>query len=392
MAKKTNYEKNGHQYYRTSATLGKDVNGKPIRKEFYGKNKKEAEAKRDEYLTKIKSDGLMVNFDKVVFHDLFKVWLFEVNKISVKDSTFEREEGIYRNYIVKCPFISLALNQIKPIAVQRYYSELGKTKTRTQILHVNKLLRKFFNYAVREEYITRNPCHRIVMPEGISRDNSSTFEIESSKIDPFDKEEIYVIKEKSATSQLGLLFLLALGTGLRQGELLGLTLKDTDIMNKEVIVNKTLKVVKIFDNDRGTYKTLLGSPKTKSSVRKVPIPTALVSKLEQHIAEQKEKFFNLNKEFVEDSLIFTSSTGKPLNGRNISKSWMRFLKKSGIRYRNFHNLRHTYATQLFEADVPLKTVQVLLGHSSIDQTANTYTHVMPKKKISDVDKINFLFE
>ena len=72
-------------------------------------------------------------------------------------------------------------------------------------------------------------------------------------------------------------------------------------------------------------------------------------------------------------------------------SYKNLLIKAGIIHKKFHALRHTYATKLFERDVPLKTVQILLGHSDIYITANTYTHVIPREKITAVEKLNDLF-
>ena len=83
MAVKTNYEKNGNNYFRVTATIGKKSDGKPIRKEFYGKSKKEAETKKDEYLNNLKS-GLNLDFDKITVGNLFHIWLFEIIKVSNK--------------------------------------------------------------------------------------------------------------------------------------------------------------------------------------------------------------------------------------------------------------------------------------------------------------------
>ncbi len=93
MAVNTNYEKNGNNYCRVTATVGKKADGKPIRKEFYGKNKKEAENKRDEYIKGLNL-GLNSNFNKITLGELIKTWLFEVVKIYASHSTMDRYEGI----------------------------------------------------------------------------------------------------------------------------------------------------------------------------------------------------------------------------------------------------------------------------------------------------------
>ncbi len=98
MAVKTNYRKNGKDYYRVTATIDKKADGKPIRKEFYGKSKKEAEQKRDEYLRNI-ANGLNTDYENAELVPLMELWLFEVIKPSnkIKEITFERYESIFRN-------------------------------------------------------------------------------------------------------------------------------------------------------------------------------------------------------------------------------------------------------------------------------------------------------
>lgn len=100
MAVKINYSKNGNDYFRVTVSMGRNSDGKLIRKEFYGKSKKDAESKRDEYLSGIKN-GLSIDYKEIVFGKLLHSWLFEIVRVSnkIKPSTFQRYEGIYRNYI-----------------------------------------------------------------------------------------------------------------------------------------------------------------------------------------------------------------------------------------------------------------------------------------------------
>lgn len=125
MARKTNYNKNGNEYYRVTATIGRDANGKLIRKEFYGKSKKEAEDKRDEYLNGIKN-GLNIDYANISLGELMHLWLFEIIRISskIKPSTFQRYEGIYRNYILNSEIYGMKLCDLKAIQIQRYYNKL----------------------------------------------------------------------------------------------------------------------------------------------------------------------------------------------------------------------------------------------------------------------------
>lgn len=158
MARKTNYSKNGTDYYRVTAAIGRDSEGKLIRKEFYGKSKTEAEEKRDDYLSWIRN-GLNIDFNNVVLGDLMHAWLFEVVRINVKASSFERYEGIYRNYIKNSVIYGIKLNELHSIQIQRFYNKLFSSGSSfSSIRYINKLLKSFFSYSVDEGYLIKNPC------------------------------------------------------------------------------------------------------------------------------------------------------------------------------------------------------------------------------------------
>ncbi|HID0817714.1 site-specific integrase [Clostridium botulinum] len=388
MGRKINYVKNGKEYYRVTVSIGRDSNGKLIRKEFYGSSKKDAENKRDEYLDNIKK-GLNVDYKNTVLGELMHSWLFEIVRVSnkIKPSTFQRYEGIYRNYVKDSDIYGVKISNLKTIHLQRYYNALyAKGKTSNIIKNLNKLLKNFFNYATDEGYILKNPCSgkRIVIP--------GESETQERKIEVFSDEEINALKIALKGHRLKFLILLALGTGLRQGELLGLKWSDIDINNKQLKVERSIKQVNIISsNGSREYKTIVQSPKTKNSIRTVPMPSNLISDLKEHSKLQKQEKLKCGNSYNDTDYVFTTEIGNTMNARNVTKSYERLLKKAKIPYKKFHSLRHTYATKLFEVNVPLKTVQMLLGHSDISITANIYTHVMPKEKVKAVEKLNNLF-
>ncbi len=388
MAVKTNYSKNGNDYYRVTASIGRDSKGKLIRKEFYGKSKKDAENKRDEYLNGIKN-GLNADYQNTILGDLMHSWLFEVVRVSnkTKPSTFQRYEGIYRNYVMDSEIYGLILYNLKTIQLQRYYNKLYKNgKSSNVIKTLNKLLKTFFNYAVGEGYLLKNPCSgkRIVIP--------GEEETPKKEVETFSTEEILKFKEFIENHRLKALFLLALGTGLRQGELLGLKWSDFDNEYKTLKVQRSIKQVNIISaNGEKEYKTIEQTPKSKNSIRVVPIPSSLIPVLKEHKTQQKLEKVKAGPSYIENNFVFTTELGKTIDARNLLRSYKRILTRAGITYRKFHALRHTYATKLFEAGVPLKTVQMLLGHSDISVTANIYTHVMPEEKTQAVERLNNLF-
>ncbi|WP_125153142.1 tyrosine-type recombinase/integrase [Clostridium rectalis] len=386
MARKINYKKNGKEYFRVTVSIGRDSNGKLIRKEFYGKSKKEAENKRDEYLSGIKN-GLNIDFSNCEFGKTFFNWLFEVMKVKVKPSSFQKYEGIYRNYLKDTQIYGIKLKELKTLQLQRHYNNLFKNgKSSNSIKTLNKLLKTFFNYTIDEGYILKNPCLKIAIP------GANELKQKHKEIEIFTDGEIYKLRTETRDSRLHALILMALGTGLRQGELLALTWDDIDMGNKEVTVNKSIKRVKIINAD-GTYeyKFLVQTPKTKNSIRNVPIPSSLTPVLKSHARKQLLEKVKAGPAYNENNLVFPNIFGNPTSVKNLFKSYKSLLKKVEIKHKKFHSLRHTYATKLFEKGVSLKTVQILLGHSDISITADIYTHVMPKEKINAVEKLNDLF-
>lgn len=126
MARKTNCVKNGKAYFRTTLTIGRDPNGKLIRKEFYGISEKEANAKKQEYINKMNL-GITNNDNKLV-GNMMKEWLNTMVKPSVKPSTFTRYDGIYRLYIENSVISNIKIKDINPIIIQKYYNSLAKNK------------------------------------------------------------------------------------------------------------------------------------------------------------------------------------------------------------------------------------------------------------------------
>jgi len=387
MAVKTNYNKNGMNYFRVSAVLGTDSNGKRILKEFYGKSKSEADGKKREFLEGIKN-GLNIDIKRVLLGELMHTWLFETIRVSdrIKPTTFERYEGIYRNYVKDSPLYSIKIAELKALQVQRYYNSLSDIgKSRNLIENLNKLLKQFFNYAVDEGYLSKNPCigKKIVIP-GEKKPRE--------EVQHFTDEEIEILISNLKDNTYRELILLSLGTGLRRGELLALTWEDIDLKNKLIKVNKSLAKVYIIAGDGSKErKEIIQTPKTRGSIREVSFPDNLTSIFKDIKIRQKSDRLKCGESYEVSDYIFTTSTGNLIDVVNLSHAWESILKKCKLHHKKFHALRHTFATKLFENEVALKTVSELLGHSSIEMTANTYTHVIPKQKSDAVEKLNYMF-
>lgn len=390
-AKKANGEGSINKYknsWRATLTVGRDDNGKLIRKQFYGKTKIEAINKMNDYKNKFNT-GTLPSDEKITLQQWFKIWLFEYKSNELRPSSLSRYEGLYRNYIKNTSVGIIKLKDLKASNLQAYYNSLSReqNKSPNTIKSINKVLKASLSQAVIEQYIFINPCNHVTLPKV-----SSKTEI---KIFTLDEQTRFIHALHGHRNRV--LFLLALGTGLRVGELLGLKWSDINYENMELTVSRTMKRISKLDIKNGTKvkgpktEIIEQKPKTEYSIRTVPIPSILIKELKLHNRIQNKEKVDAKDIYVDNNLVFPNEIGNPTDERNLTRSFKRILKKAGIEEKNFHSLRHTYATRLFEKEVALKTVSTLLGHSNIKITADIYTHVMPQEKIKAVEKINSLF-
>ncbi|RXI60139.1 site-specific integrase [Clostridium tetani] len=376
-------KRNGKNYYRGQISLGYDDKGKLIRKSFSGYSKQEVIKKMNEYQYK-NNAGLLPSDDKITLQQWFKTWLFEFRINDLKPSSFERYEGIYRKYILNSPIGKMSLSELRAKDIQKYYNSLSNKGISANVVNtINGFLYTCLESALKQNYIPQNYCKLIILPKIIKEDEFTVLTLE--------EQNIFLNAIQGHKYQAA--FTLALGTGLRLGELLGLKWSDIDFNKNTVSISRSIKRTTLI-NDEGerNSQVLEQLPKTKTSIREVPIPSNIIENLKQY----REKQLLVKKEnkdvYNDNDYIFSDKLGNPLDPKRIPRNFKSILKKTGLKDIKFHSLRHTYATRLFEADVPIKTVQALMGHSDITTTMNIYTHVMPEQKNKAVEKIDKLFK
>lgn len=211
------------------------------------------------------------------------------------------------------------------------------------------------------------------------------------KLPPKSKKPITVLTseeqekftEIAKTTYTGEVFLLDLCTGLRIGELLGLQWGDIDFEGESLSVNRTLNVIK---PDKKWTKAF-GTPKTESSYRNIPLLPDAIKMLKGVKEKQADAKLKLGADYEDNDLVFCTQLGKPLDPRNMQKVFRRICDKARIEGLHIHCLRHTFATRGLENGIELRVMQDLLGHASIKETADTYTHVLPNKKRESMEKL-----
>ena len=386
---KTNATANGKDYFRVRARIGEDNKGMPVYKNFYGSSKSDAEKKKREYLDAI-AQGVNPELGKQSLSKAMHTWLWQVERYNGnKSSTFERYEGVFRNYIENETLGYITVSDIKKITIQQYYNELlfKEDKSITQVTILHKLLNKFLGYAESETYIAKNPLKGLKLP----KPNEDEIDNNDKVIETFTQDEIKKIIDTAGHTKIRYLITFALLTGAREGEILALD--KTDIKDDIIRINKTLKKLKIFDDLEGTkyhYELKVTKPKTKNSTRELTANDALKKELKglnKLIAEERLKLGPL---YTENNLLFPSSVGTYILAKSLFTSWQRLLKRAGVEYKKFHALRHTFATTLIMANVDILTVSRLLGHSSIE-TTQIYTHVLKERKNDALSVLNDKF-
>jgi integrase len=379
MAVKTNFSPDGkNEYFKCSAKVGANSDGTPIRKVFYGKSKKEAEKKRDEYLQGIKR-GLSVGFDKTTFGAAFSEWFELVHKPKLALSSTQRYETDYRLRIQPSQLTSAKLADIKALDVQRFYNGLLETGTSANsIRNVHKLMSAFFTYAIKSDMVIKNPLLAVELPK--------TREVKTEKAYVTKNDIVKVISDARHNDD-SRIFVFLIFSGLRCGEALSLTNADIDFTAKEIHVNKTVNFLTV----NGEYKPVVTTTKTTGSTRNVPIFDELRPILKAHRVAEMEKCFRLGIRFEETSLLFASETGTYIDSRNLRRRWKRLCKRLEIEPTTIHAMRHTFCSMLAENGVNLKTASELMGHADTKMTSKIYTHVQQEEKHRAVATLSSAF-
>lgn len=365
-------------------TAGRDENGKLVRKTFYNKNQRVLIQMMADYKAEIaKIDYIEPN--KLMMEKYLLDWLYEEKQGTVSGKYFDSMEYHVIDYLIPA-FGKIPIQKLDKATIDKAYRKwmdeggvTGKKLSRKTIKHIHATLKQALGYAVDIGKISKNPAAKYKIKKQ---------EDEVDKAYCFTKEEeIKLIQELNLKNSMDIAILTALETGLRQGEIAALIWGDINLEKKEISVTKSLSIMKNRDSDEdNNYKKVIKPPKTKSSIRTVPISSALSSDLKAFKDYLDENNFPTGK----NDIAFPSSFGNHLHPANLSHRLNEITKQAGLPDLSFHKLRHTFITRLIENGVNIKVVQEFAGHSTPLITLGIYSHTTSESleaARSSVDKI-----
>lgn len=228
--------------------------------------------------------------------------------------------------------------------------------------------------AMRNGYIARNVTQSVIMPK-----------IETSERRLLTPHEQQLIIRALEREYNGFMVLFGLFTGLRRGELMAVRWCDVDLTNNTLSVKQNLQRV---HGEDGKTRLTVGTPKTKSSYRTIPLLSRIADGLRKHYKRQQIDREIAGELWEENDLIFCNKLGRPQDLSTLQTILDRITEIINIPHVNTHALRHAFATRALEQGVDLKAVSTMLGHSGIRVTADIYTHASIEHLNSEMQKLN----
>lgn len=354
--------------YEVVVDLGADpVTGRRRQRTKSFKTKREAQAALTAWLAEV-DKGTVVDRSTQTVAEMMQYWLDTHARSRLRAKTvFDYEHTIARHIIPTLG--SLPVQKLTPERLQTFYSDklaegCGVRTIRLCHLHINQALKQ----AVKMGLISRNVASLVTQPQSAPR--------EMRVWDTAQAQAFLAVAHKST---YGPIWMLALATGMRRGELLGLRWQDIDMERRVLYIRQTVGSL----HGRPEFKP----PKTRSSRRMVPLQDAVIAALKEHRRRQNERRLELGEVWQDHDLVFAAANGGPINPDNVGRDFQRLVKLAGVPMIRIHDQRHTHVTLALQAGANIKAVSEAIGHADVAITLRTYTHVMPEQRIDVAEKV-----
>lgn len=315
-------------------------------------------------------NGIYISKKDMLFKDYLDYWFEQCCKGKLSQNTCDNYEKKIRTHIKPC-LGNYKLQQLVPLHLQHFYAEKQKYLSSTTVLQLHLIIHSALNQAMKWQLINRNIADNVEKPKKASYTPVI-----------LTKEQLKTFINSIKNSELYIPIMIAISTGMRRGEILGLKWCNVDLNNSVITVNQAL------------YKTSNGleflPPKSKHSYRKISIPKTLVEilKLEK---QKQEKMQNLLKEnYIYNDMVCCKNNGELINPNSFTPAFNKLLSKNNLPKIRFHDLRHTHASLLLEQNIPAKVISERLGHSNINTTLDLYSHVYDATNIKVANEFDRL--
>lgn len=327
--------------------------------------KREAESELTRLLGEVE-EGTFVERSASTVGEYAKHWLSAIAPSKAAPKTLERYSEIVHKHIV--PRIGArSLQKLEGAHIDEFYAKLrtegrldGKGGLAPQtVQHVHRLLTQILASAVKARKIRVSPIGAVQATPKVRRD----------EIQVLTDDEMGKLLQYVRGSDIGMPVMLAVATGMRRGEVLGLRWKDVDLDRAE------LRVAQVVEQT--TNGLAFKEPKTERSRRSITLPARMVDELKAHRKAQAEHRLKLGLGRDPDGLVFAAWDGSTRNPDLFSKAFARAAEKAGVPHVTFHGLRHTHITHLLRSGVPVHVVSARAGHATPAVTLTIYAHIMP---------------
>lgn len=352
--------------------LGRDENGKT---RFFNETVKGKKKDAEKLETKKKREldlGIFIEHSKITVGEYLDKW-FEVSaKSRLKHRTYEDYVEYMKRY-VRPAIGNKQLSKIKPLDIQAVYSQmLKKGLSPRTVRYAHAILSSALKQAVKWQILALNPASMADLPQNHRKEMKALSPNEAQRFLKAARDDKWYV-----------IFSLAVSTGMRPEEYLGLQWKDIDFDKSTAVVQRAL----VWKRKGGGWS--LQEPKTSKSRRTIPLPASVLSELKAHRKGQLKERLSLGQAYQNGDFVFATEIGTPILTSNLTRRHYKpILRKAELSEKiRLYDLRHTCATLLLSAGISPKVIAERLGHSTIVLTLDTYSHVLPSMQQDATNEI-----
>lgn len=378
--RKKTVKRNGKEYpyWEARYTVGFDPGtGKQIQKSVSGKSQKEVAQKLKE-LTAALDAGTYIAPSKMTVSQWLDTWQVEY-LANVKPSTVSSYEATIRNHL-KPGIGAIRLDALTTHDIQAFYNSLQsstenrKALSAKTIKNIHGILHHALQQALLNNYIRSNPANACVLPKAARK-----------KVKPMNENQIADFIKAIRGHRYEVMFLVALFTGIREGEVCGLQWECVNFDDGTILIDKQLQSLRgKVRGDSEKYTLVPTKNGRERTITAAPFIMDLLRKTKQTQEKNRQEFADI---FEENGLVFTDETGKRITPQALYRAFKMVVTELGMPDVRFHDLRHSYAVVSLKSGDDVKTVQENLGHATSAFTLDIYGHVTEKMKKDSANRM-----